>query len=65
MGVVEHGHLLISIDKNHELSDAGIAKNGTASVSFVLPFWVSFRGGVSQKPESRDFLFDLSLFITS
>ena len=35
VGVVEHGHLLISVDKAHELSDASILKNGTVSVSLV------------------------------
>lgn len=35
VGVVEHGHLLVSIDKAHELSDAAIASNGTVSVSLI------------------------------
>ena len=35
VGVVEHGHLLISMDKAHTLSDAAILKNGTVSVSLV------------------------------
>ena len=35
VGVVEHGHLLVSIDKAHELSDAGIAANGSVSVSLI------------------------------
>ena len=35
VGVVEHGHLLVSIDAAHELSDAAIAANGTVSVSLV------------------------------
>lgn len=35
VGVVEHGTLLISIDKNHEFSDAGIKENGVVSVSLV------------------------------
>ena len=35
VGVVEHGHLLVSIDKSHELSDAGIAANKSVSVSLV------------------------------
>lgn len=35
VGVVEHGHLLISMDKAHELSDAAVLKNGTASVSLI------------------------------
>lgn len=35
VGVVEHGHLLVSIDSGHELSDAAIAANGTVSVSLV------------------------------
>ena len=35
VGVVEHGHLLISIDKLHGFSDAGIRENGVVSVSLV------------------------------
>lgn len=35
VGVVEHRHLLISMDKGHALSDAAILKNGTVSVSLV------------------------------
>lgn len=35
VGVVEHGHLLVSIDKAHELSDAGIAAKGSVSVSLI------------------------------
>lgn len=35
VGVVEHGHLLVSIDAAHELSDAAIAANGAVSVSLV------------------------------
>lgn len=35
VGVVEHGHLLVSIDKAHELSDAAIKAQGVLSVSLV------------------------------
>jgi flavin reductase (DIM6/NTAB) family NADH-FMN oxidoreductase RutF len=35
VGVVEHGEFVISVDKAHEFSDAGIRKNGTVSVSLV------------------------------
>lgn len=35
VGVVEHGHLLVSIDKAHALSDAAIKANGELSVSLV------------------------------
>lgn len=35
VGVVEHGTLLISVDKNHEFSDAGIKENKVVSVSLV------------------------------
>lgn len=35
VGVVEHGHLLISIDKAHTVSDAGIRANHEVSVSLV------------------------------
>ena len=35
VGVVEHGHLLISMDKAHTLSDEAILQNKTASVSLV------------------------------
>ncbi len=35
VGVVEHGHLLVSIDKAHEVSDAAIKENGVLSVSLV------------------------------
>lgn len=35
VGVVEHGHLLISVDKAHTLSDAAIKANGEVSVSLV------------------------------
>ena len=35
VGVVEHGHLLISIDKLHKFSDNGIKENGVVSVSLV------------------------------
>ena len=35
VGVVEHGHLLISIDKAHTFSDAGIKEHGVVSVSLV------------------------------
>lgn len=35
VGVVEHGHFVISVDKAHTLSEAAIAKNGTVSVSLV------------------------------
>jgi len=35
VGVVEHGVLLVSIDKSHEFSDAAIKKNGVLSVSLI------------------------------
>ena len=35
VGVVEHGHLLVSIDKNHTFSDAGIKEHKELSVSLV------------------------------
>jgi len=35
VGVVDHGTLLISVDKAHEFSDAGIRENGVLSVSLV------------------------------
>ena len=35
VGVVEHGKLLVSIDKHHEFSDAGIRENKVLSVSLV------------------------------
>jgi len=35
VGVVEHGTLLVSIDKAHEFSDAAIKKNGVLSVSLI------------------------------
>jgi len=35
LGVVDHGSLMISIDKSHEFSDAGIKENGVVSVSLV------------------------------
>ncbi len=35
VGVVEHGHLLVSIDKSHEVSDAGIRERRELSVSLV------------------------------
>ncbi|MGI6217436.1 MAG: flavin reductase family protein [Coriobacteriales bacterium] len=35
VGVVEHGHLLVSIGTHHELTDAAISKNKTVSVSLV------------------------------
>lgn len=35
LGVVDHGVLLISVDKNHELSNLGIKENGTVSVNLV------------------------------
>lgn len=35
VGVVEHHAFVISIDKNHELSDRGIQQNKTVSVSLV------------------------------
>lgn len=35
LGVAEHGVLLISVDKNHELSNRGIKENGTVSVNLV------------------------------
>ena len=37
VGVVEHGRLLISIDKAHQLDDAAISGNKTVSVSLVNP----------------------------
>lgn len=37
VGVVEHGHLLVSIDKNHTFSDAGIKEHRQLSVSLVNP----------------------------
>ncbi|MGI6032118.1 MAG: flavin reductase family protein [Coriobacteriales bacterium] len=35
VGVVNHGNFLVSIDKNHKLSEAAIRTNGTVSVSLV------------------------------
>jgi len=35
VGVVEHGTLLVSVDKAHEFSDAAIKKNGVLSVSLI------------------------------
>jgi flavin reductase (DIM6/NTAB) family NADH-FMN oxidoreductase RutF len=35
VGVAEHHRLMVSIDRNHELSDAAIAKNQALSVSLV------------------------------
>ena len=35
VGVVEHHHLLISMDKSHKLDDAAVQKNGVVSVSLV------------------------------
>lgn len=35
VGVVEHGHLLISVDTSHRLDDAAIQKNKVVSVSLV------------------------------
>jgi len=35
VGVVDHGHLLISVDKNHELTNEGIKTNQTVSVNMV------------------------------
>lgn len=35
VGVVEHDTLLISVDKNHAFSDAGIKENGVVSVNLV------------------------------
>lgn len=35
VGVVEHGHLLISVDQSHQLDVAAIRKNQTVSVSLV------------------------------
>lgn len=35
VGVVDHGTLLISVDKNHELSDKAIKENRTVSVNLV------------------------------
>ncbi len=35
VGVVEHHTLLISVDKNHELSNKGIQANNTVSVNLV------------------------------
>lgn len=35
VGVVEHGTLLVSIDKNHDFSDAAIRENGVLSVNLV------------------------------
>ena len=35
VGVVDHGHLLVSIDKAHEISDTGIKKHAVLSVSLV------------------------------
>ena len=37
VGVVEHHHLLVSIDKAHAFSDEAIRKNGELSVSLVSP----------------------------
>lgn len=35
VGVVEHGHFLISVDQAHRLDDAAIQKNGVVSVSLI------------------------------
>lgn len=35
IGIVDHGTMLISIDKKHELSNKGIMENKTVSVSLV------------------------------
>ncbi|MEE8885041.1 MAG: flavin reductase family protein [Eubacteriales bacterium] len=35
VGIPEHGHLMISIDKAHALDDKAIAQNGVVSVSLV------------------------------
>ena len=35
VGVVEHKHLLVSIDRDHEFTEPAIRKNGTVSVSLV------------------------------
>ncbi|MGI6117255.1 MAG: flavin reductase family protein [Bilifractor sp.] len=35
VGVVEHGHFLISVDQAHRLDDAAIRKNGVVSVSLI------------------------------
>lgn len=35
VGVVDHGSLLISVNKSHKLSNEGIQKNGTVSVNLV------------------------------
>lgn len=35
VGVVEHGHLLISVDQSHRLDDAAIRENGVVSVSLI------------------------------
>ena len=35
VGIVEHGHILISIDQAHKLDDAAILKNNVVSVSLV------------------------------
>ncbi len=35
VGVVEHHHFVISVDKAHELSNKGIQENNTVSVSLV------------------------------
>jgi len=35
VGIVEHGTFMISVDKAHKFSDAGIRENGVVSVSLV------------------------------
>lgn len=35
LGVVDHGELMISVDKNHELSNQGIQEKGAVSVNLV------------------------------
>lgn len=35
VGVVDHGHLLVSVDKAHEVSDKGIKMHGELSVSLI------------------------------
>jgi flavin reductase (DIM6/NTAB) family NADH-FMN oxidoreductase RutF len=35
VGIVEHGHFLISVDQSHRLDDAAIQKNGVVSVSLI------------------------------
>jgi flavin reductase (DIM6/NTAB) family NADH-FMN oxidoreductase RutF len=35
VGIVEHGHFSVSIDRNHKLTEPAIRSNGTVSVSLI------------------------------